>query len=194
MLYMIYATIRKLKAPRTFKQEFLLKKPYLVMGVFWLIGLVTWITITFCFDVKEFHITPDYQPIYLQTIFNFFSWFLIDVFILILTLYMVWLTFIHNCRNRQNNEIPSSNDLTIESKKRSFFFCRCSLNSKSYSLDQSEEKSRIELSFFIIMVTFLVQWFIPCFMILVDPICSCIAYDVEHVLYWFTYTVCFTGM
>ena len=93
MLYMIYVTIRHMQAPDSYKKEILICKPYIVMACIWAIGLTIWISITLSFGTVDYTESVDFRPIYLQTIINFFSWFLIDLVILILTFYMAYLLY-----------------------------------------------------------------------------------------------------
>lgn len=76
MLYISLAKLRSIQAPTTYHKEILFRKPYLVIGIIWLFGLITWIIIVKYFDLSPFTMQVNYKPDFIRNIVNLFFWLL----------------------------------------------------------------------------------------------------------------------
>jgi hypothetical protein len=197
MLYMIYVSIRNVKNPKSYKKEIIIRKPYIVMACIWAIGLTIWIPITLSYGTVDYTVSVDFRPVYLQTIINFFSWFLIDMAILILTIYMSFLLFKRSRKIKTRTSIEMTPNLMSNSEfpKKKFGIAtliRCKSN--FYKININKNQDEFEPLFFLVLITFIIQWMVPCILILVDPLCLCISRETNEIIYWLTFTVCFTGI
>ena len=157
MFYIVYASVRQLKNPGCYNKEILLKYPCIIMASFWIIGLSIWLSIVFSYKTIEHNLSVKYDPIYIQTIINFFTWFSIDIAILIITIYLAYLVYKNRFENSQIiNEIPYETGNVVIFKKRTFNLFSCYSNSYSLNSNQNQQKTpEFLLSFFIAVIQFL---------------------------------------
>ena len=124
MLYMSYVRIRSLRSPKGYTSEPLIKRPWMVMASFWVMGLLAWTPITFIFSTKDYNIKVNYTPFYLVTIFNLVSWF--SVLLLIFSLSIIIIKELHLRKkikqelknDKRNSEIASHSHPVTTIKKR----------------------------------------------------------------------------
>jgi hypothetical protein len=185
MLYMCWVRLRSIKAPRTFKNEFLIRKNHSVMILLWFIGLGTWIPITFAFGTYEFSNEVAIHPLYLVTVINFFTWFIPVAFVV---LYGVLI--IIELNHRRN----------VKKQKRMTTIATSTMSETNSMAAMSGFSGKFrrpifgpQAKFQLIIISFWVQWSLPCVITLINPICNeCINSNVTAYFYWLTYTVCFT--
>jgi hypothetical protein len=91
MLYMCWARYRSVAAPTTFKNEVLIKHPKIVLTSIWGIGLTIWTPITIRYNNLNFSSSLNYDPIYLQNIFNTLFWFVPLILILYYSIQIIWI-------------------------------------------------------------------------------------------------------
>jgi hypothetical protein len=77
--------------PTTFKSEILIRYPVTVMASIWAIGLTIWTPITIRYNNLDFSSSLDYDPIYLQNIFNTLFWFVPLILILYYSIQIIWI-------------------------------------------------------------------------------------------------------
>jgi hypothetical protein len=88
---MCWARYRSVAVPTTFKNEILIRYPVTVMALIWAIGLTIWIPITIRYNNLDFSSSLDYNPIYLQNIFNTLFWFVPLILILYYSFQIIWI-------------------------------------------------------------------------------------------------------
>ena len=88
---MCWARLRSIVQPSKFKDEFILRRPPIVIALIWAFSLTIWIPVTLHFDTMDYSLNVDFKPIFLQNIFNALLWFLPLVFIFVLSVQIVWL-------------------------------------------------------------------------------------------------------
>jgi hypothetical protein len=75
MAYMSYARLRSIQSPKGFKDEFLLKKPRLIILGFWIFGFTFYPIILIVFGTQEFTASINYQPESMKSIVDIIFWF-----------------------------------------------------------------------------------------------------------------------
>jgi hypothetical protein len=91
MLFMCWARLRSIVEPCKFKDEFLIKHPKVVMAFTWVIGLTIWIPITLAYDMLDYSVSLNYDPILLRNVFNFVFWFLPLLLIVVFSVKIIWI-------------------------------------------------------------------------------------------------------
>jgi len=183
MLYMSYVRIRSFRSPRGYTSEFLIKKPWMVMTSFWIIGILVWTPITFAFSTKDFTVDVNYMPYYLITIFNFISW----CSILLLTLFLS-IIVIHelSIRKRKRQELLDFKSASLNAPIGNSIALRT--NGSFRPRKRFRIRFDFQKKFYLIIFSFWTQWIIPCFVTLLQP-CNCVPEIVSNSIYWLTYTV-----
>ena len=192
MLYASYARLRSIVAPNSYRNEFLMKRPYLVMLGLWIFGLIIWIPITLSYGVIDYTLEINYEPVYLYSIFNLFSWALPLIAIFFLSIYIYSLLHMRNINSKKyylNKNLTKNNVQITDSKMvwptsliMDTNLAMPELSSQAYylSLPRNEYvkikilnymksfRLRAPGRFLIIMGTYWIQWSLPCFLKIVS--------------------------
>ena len=183
MLYMSYVRIRSLRSPKGYTSEQLIKRPWMVMGSFWIMGIIAWTPITFGFSTKDFAIDVDYSPFFLVTIFNLISWFSVLLLTLLLSIIIIKELYL---RKKKRNELFYNRSASV-----SITNGNSSLNTnESFRSRRSRFRIRFDFQtkFYLIIFSYWIQWIIPCILTLLQP-CFCVSPLISNYIYWLTYTV-----
>jgi hypothetical protein len=175
---MSYVRIRSLRSPRGYTSELLIKKPWMIMAIFWVLGLLAWTPITFIFSTKDYNIDVNYSPFYLVTIFRLVSW--LSVLLLILSLSIIIIKELQ-LRKKIKQELTHKNKSSIAS-------ISCPVTSLKKHNSKFMLHFGFQTKFYLIIFSFWIQWFIPCVLSLLQP-CDCIPTIFTNYIYWLTYTV-----
>ena len=202
MAYMSLARLRCIQAPKAFTQEFLMRKPCLVMLSIWIFSLGFWSFVVFGFGVPEYTNWVLYDPAYVKLILNFFFWFIPMMMIISfagLTIYLLVIRRrkkmskskrISKLRNEGESVKTRSVANTTTSSVRTGFSSLASIKSLIRSVMSA--LCSPEIKFMIIILTYWLQWAPPCFATMLQPLCNCIPDSTYAAIYWVTYTVCMT--
>lgn len=174
MLYLSWSRLRCIQNPRTYHNEFLLKRPYLIMLFIWLMGFSIWTPLVFVYDVEFSSLRVKYLFNLEKFLFSFFFWFSP-----LLGIPIVSGIIFYHLKKQQNRKIQLRN-ICFETNKCLFeLLFNYRMHSKSV--------------FGLMMSAYLFQWTIPC---LVKLFASLIASKGLNSLftniYWLTFTVCLT--
>ena len=190
MLYIIYMTLRSIKAPSTFKNEYLIKKPYILIIIFWAVGLLIWIPIVNVLGTIEYSTSVKYNSLYIQLITNIFTWLIIDILILVLSIYFLVLIRIKSINMKKYKSRKINSDSISKRITRIFSFN----SSKNVQMTKRRDVyTEAQSRFLIITSFFFIQWIIPSLANILSSL-SDIDNDLAGIIYWLTYTVCFTGL
>jgi len=99
MAYMSYGRLRSIQSPKAFKDEFLLKKPRLVILGFWIFGFTVYPIILLICGTREFKTSINYQPEAMKSLVDILFWFSLLAAITILSV-IFWLLL----KKRQKNK------------------------------------------------------------------------------------------
>ena len=184
MLYLIYTTIRSIKAPRSFQNELLIKRPIVILFIFWIIGFTTWIPVVNYFGTVEFTNSIRFTPLYLQSIINFFAWFLIVDLIFILSLYLLVLIEIKRGKIKKYKQRSFFSIGFLKKINFSRLFKMNNLrNNKLKLIKRRDLYWDAQLKFVITIFFYLLQWFPPSLITIMEPLCSlCISLDLSIII------------
>ena len=183
-------TLRSIKAPSTFKNEYLIKKPYILIIIFWAVGLLIWIPIVNVLGTIEYSTSVKYNSLYIQLITNIFTWLIIDILILVLSIYFLVLIRIKSINMKKYKSRKINSDSISKRITRIFSFN----SSKNVQMTKRRDVyTEAQSRFLIITSFFFIQWIIPSLANILSSL-SDIDNDLAGIIYWLTYTVCFTGL
>jgi hypothetical protein len=208
MLYLTWVLARSIDNPRSFQNEFLIKKPYLVMTGIWAFGLSSWAIIIYSLGgIPEYTMAPVFIGLS-QTLTNFFLWTCVDIALLVLSGYLIIRIQIKRIQSRKKNKnrYCCSHFLRLKYWFISLFKLRKgealqAMNEKREALRKAKEAKAKErdiywlvmLRFAVQAIVFLVQWITPSLLNVISPLVA-VPVDVSNYIYWLTYTPCFTGL
>jgi hypothetical protein len=204
MLYMCWARYRSVAVPTTFKNEILIKHPVTVMASIWAIGLTIWTPITIRYNNLDFSSNLNYDPVYLQNIFNTLFWL---VPLLLILYFRIHIILILNKRSR--NKSHKSNLIHIDMPMNATVFPNQVMARKTEVLvangsrpmirrtsscappnsnkrKSSRKRMQPQVRYLLIILIYWTQWFIPCVAVLVNGLCNCIPNSVYVPIYWLT--------
>jgi hypothetical protein len=148
-----------------YKQELLLKKPYLVIVFIWVFSLAVWIGVTMGVGLESYKLMIDFDPIYYITITNGILWFTPLVLILFLTIYIYALIV---KKTRDSNRILARNRPAVWSTDQlatgpiKFFSVQYKLvlrvKKMNYGSLSKWMKLKASNRFLIIMCSYWIQW------------------------------------
>jgi hypothetical protein len=188
MLYASYARLRSILDPNNYRNEFLMRRPYLVMLGLWIFGLSIWIPITLSYGVIDYTLEINYDPYYLYSVFNLFSWALPLSAIFFLSIYiyiLLHLRKIYSKKYHLNKNLTKNNVENTDSKRVwptslvvDTNLAMPELTSHAYYLSlPRNEYMKIKIlnylssfrlrapgRFLIIMGSYWIQWSLPCFL------------------------------
>ena len=143
----------------------------------------------------------NFNPTYLQSVFNLIFWLLIVILIIISSIYLV--VIIQVKRNQKKGKGRKfSEAFNLKNIYNNMNMARKNSESstaiiRKKSIDVRERKDPYKaalIRFTIIIFVYLLQWTGPCFITVLNPLCNnCVPLEVSLFFYWLTYTVCFTG-
>jgi hypothetical protein len=96
MLYISWARLRCIKAPKSFDKELLLRKPIIIMIFIWLMGLGIWTTTSFLFGTIDFTTDVKFRPYSLKLGFNIVTWLIPLLAILVVSVYVIYLLLVRH--------------------------------------------------------------------------------------------------
>jgi hypothetical protein len=213
MLYASYARLRSLYDPNNYRDEFLMKRPYLVMLCLWIFGLTVWIPITLSYGVIDYSLEINFEPFYLYSIFNLFSWALPLIMIFFLSIYIYCLLqlrknyskkyYLNKNLTKNNVRFTNSKMVWPSSLIMDTNFAMPELTSQAYylSLPRNEYikikilnylknfRLRAPGRFLIIMGSYWIQWSLPCFLKIVSSFLEkgTIPENLTATVYWSVY-------
>jgi hypothetical protein len=115
MLFISWARLRSIQAPKSFDKELLLKKPIVIMVCIWTVGLGFWASTSFLFGTLDYTIDVDFKPEWVKLAFNIATWFIPLFSILVISVYVIYLLLV-----RHNSKISMSKG-TKNTAERSLF-------------------------------------------------------------------------
>lgn len=202
MLLITFIRFRSIKAPNTFEKEFLTRNSVIICASIWFIGYLMWTPISFYFGIVEYTTILNIRYFYVEFILIFFTWFMP---MLLIVIFAVIIILILNKRRLRKFNLVEGWRLTTTSTKTIFVVPE---NDNSTTRTQTVEKQSFfkqlkvnfnkmfslgpQVRFQIIILSYCAQWFPPCIITLIDPLCNCIPLNVNESVYWLTYTVCLT--
>jgi hypothetical protein len=194
MLYMCWARYRSVAVPTTFKNEILIKNPKTVMASIWVIGLSIWTPITIRYNNLDFSSNLNYDPVYLQNIFNTLFWFVPLMLILYFSLQIIWILKKRDLKKIQmRNKVRAGLTIATVFAKGSLIQNEPMANlaaeiKKQHVVSRKKPSTRWtpQVRFILIILIYWIQWFIPCVAVLVNGLCNCIPNRFYVPIYWLT--------
>lgn len=200
MFYCCYARLRSLQNPKGYENELLLKKPYVVMGLIWIVWLTYWGIVEGTIGNQPFTITVNYDPPWLVSLLNF-PWVFFLCCNIVCTVIIGKFLFEKASKDKKKRSAKSKTLSESKSNKSGVNTQSSALATQSTLIETYSSlrstMSKIgqykvftpERKFVIIMVTYIAQWSPPCFLCFTS---SFITYDplIYNGIYWLTYTVC----
>lgn len=206
MIYMTWVLLRSIQAGYTFKREYLMRRPSLVMLAIWSSSMIIYIPFVFLFGFEEYTIRIDFNPI-VEMILNIITWLLPLIGVAGFSFNIV--TILNRRRlvklrlkdyNRQlikaalslsmistkveNKTQSSSNDHRPSPQLRLVAAVRT-----LQSIVNWQTQTRFEL----IILTFWLQWMPFCLVSIIQPACNCVPSILFAVLDWMTYSASLTN-
>lgn len=199
MLYLTWARLRSITAPNSFEKEILIQKPIMISVIIWMSGLIYWGIIVGIFGLYSFTTNINFNPIYLEVILIFVSWFLPLLGIIIFGLYIIYILNMRRKKKRGINDrakqisclsskighgskqATGSDSIVLKSNKK---------EPSLLSYFKNGFKLDVQAKFQIMIISYWIQWLPSCIIAMVDPICGCVPSNVSSGIYWLTYTVC----
>lgn len=185
MAYLSFVRMEAVKLPGTFKHNFIIRRPIIVMPILWICGFLYWTIVVLSFGLVDYSISINYQPAKIQLLFSFIGWFLPIGVIMGLAIYLIVLLRRFSATRQKMK--PSTSRGYINRDLCDFHLhlhLRRPLNRIS-SLDA-------ETRFQILIFTFLVQWLVSNIITVVQPFCECIPQWMIEMCFFLTYLVCLT--
>ena len=180
MLYMSWVRLMSVIEPQTYLQQKIIKHPFLVSLLCWLTGFLIWIPINIVYitsNYTEGQCTIPYQPVYIQFIITFLTWFLPLIIIVCMLLYLMRALTIKNSKKK----LILQSNVSIFSKK----------SAKNNKL-KPNVKLKAETKLSIILIVYLVQWVPSCLIWMIQSLCNCVPIGISKITYWLTFTVALT--
>ena len=188
MLYLSWAQYRSINSPMNFKGELLFRKPYLMMLFIWVFSMISWLPFVLLFGIVEFTTNVNYQPYFIGNIINLFLWLIPLILILILTILVIRALSMRKFKSKKFINYNSSKKTTVLHNKD-----KVSLRMRLVSLKRFiPQKLSPEVKLLIIMISYLLQWFLPSTLTIFNGILFDAPVNVSFGIYWLTYTVCLT--
>jgi hypothetical protein len=187
MLYMSWVRVMSIIQPKTYLKNKIIKHPFLVSLLCWLTGFFIWIPVNIGYitsNYTEGQCNIPYQPVYIQFIITFLTWFLPLIIIVCMLLYLMRALTIKNSKKKL---ILRSNFTNVSTNL-------ATLATQPSTQNQSNEKFKLtpETKLSIILIVYLVQWFPSCLIWMIQSLCNCVPNDISTFTYWLTFTVALT--
>jgi hypothetical protein len=186
MFYASYARFRSLKNPYGYNRELLLIKPFLVMGLIWIISLGIWGIIMATVGVKPYSLIVDFNPFYLESILNA-PWLFFIIGVLVLAIMILIFLFEKAAKIKKTKPRKISHVSTVEIKSSIAADQQSIAGSfsiiKIIKLCEFFRRIHPEKKFLIIMGSYWVQWAPPCIMVMISPFVNIDA-TIYHGIYW----------
>lgn len=192
VLYMCWARLRSIQQPIKFKDELLIKWPKVVMASIWAFGLGIWAVINLVFRNLPYTTQPNYEPIYLEVIFNIVFWLLPLLAIMAFSVKIISILISHSSRKRRLAVQPPSNRVGVADSKATGEAARTSRENSQPRLRKKSITIKPEIRYMLIIIIYCIQWTIPCITVLVNGLCKCVPNSIYVPIYWLTYTVVLT--
>jgi hypothetical protein len=177
MLFFTWTILMSVSQPKTYQNNKLIKHPFRVSLIFWLVNFLIWIPVNVGYitsDYKTGQCQINYRPYYIEFFLEFILWFMP----LILNAGML-LYFIKVLNEKQRIIVPAkrfSSTINVQQPQQS---------------DQLKLSPSTKLS--IIVIVYLLQWLPSCLISMIDSLCKCIPYDVSQATHRLTFTTALTN-
>ena len=163
------------------------------MILIWVLSLSIWIPITMVSGILDYTISINYNPLFLNNIFNFILWFAPLVGILVLSIRIIWILNLRSLRKLGlGSKLIGATKNAVSDITRSTNLTQKSSNNTKKLNVKKKFTLKPTVRFIIIILIYWIQWIIPCIIILVEGLCDCVSNDILTPVYWLTYTVVLT--
>jgi hypothetical protein len=204
MLFMSWARLRSIVEPTKFKDEFLIRRPKMVMAACWALGLAIWTPVTIAFNTEDFSASLEWNPAFLQKIINFLFWFSILFAILVLSAKIIFHLYVRSLRKMYlskkmtkgkrgdastsiaNNRVSALNPTTTVTAPRSTDTSTMTHRTRVSRFFKKKLVLKPQVRFLMIILIYWIQWFIPCVTALVNGLCECVPTSISAGIYWLT--------
>jgi len=192
MLYMSWVRLMSVIQPKTYLQQKIIKHPIIASLLCWLIGLFIWTPVNIGYitsNYTEGQCNIPYNPVYIQLIITFSTWFLPLIIIVCMLLYLMRALKIKNSKKKIMLKSNVSNAVTGFTNITKIAITQSATNNKS-NAKKKQLKAETKLS--IILIVYLVQWVPSCLIGMIDSMCKCVPVGIITLTYWLTFTVSLT--
>jgi hypothetical protein len=190
MLYMSWVRLMSVIQPKTYLQQKIIKHPFIASLLCWLIGFFIWIPVNIGYitsNYTEGQCNIPYQPVYIQFIITFLTWFLPLIIIVCMLLYLMRALKIKNSKKKMILKSNVSNAVTGFTN-----ITKIATQSAKNNKSNTKKKLKAETKLSIILIVYLVQWVPSCLIGMIDSMCKCVPVGITTLTYWLTFTVSLT--
>ena len=203
MLYMCWARWRCIVAPGSFNSEFLIRNPFALMCLMWLVDLSLWSLVVGLFGLNEFSLSIDYRPGYVSSILNLVCWFVPLMLVFVVGALIIRRLYEFNARRKRlvatiaSYHASQGHHLHIVNRHMSLVVNsatrreRASARRRASSIYNDRAMSP-HIRFLLIIAIYWLQWIIPAVESIVSSTCQCVPDQMSRLFYWLTYFGCLT--
>jgi hypothetical protein len=172
MFYASYARLRSLQNPKGYSQEILLKKPFIVMILIWIISIGVWGVIMAIIGDKPYTVIVDFNPFFLTSVLNA-PWLLFILGVMIIAIIISMFLFEKAAKDKKKRKKKLNNQSSMM-ETQSTQLTQASMMASPSKISQFGKHVRgfrltPEKKFLIIMGSYWVQWTPPCIMVMISP-------------------------